>query len=258
MDSIREEFLVTVRELSLSLSGDRKIWKNFTHSFQRGKMYAIVGESGSGKTCFALSLFGILPAHSILRYREFQILGKDWNEIQEREWQNIRGSRVCLIPQNPSLSFHPYRTVGSQVLEFLKWKSRLEWKRKDIMKKWESMGIREPESAYFSLPSQLSGGEKQRISVALADMSGSELIVADEPTSALDPIQTRKVMDLLVRTVLEKNRCLILISHNLPLVMKVSDEVLVVRSGELVEKNMRRDGKFAPWKEEYSKKLWEA
>lgn len=249
---------ISIQKLNIINKDGFLFLQDFSWELKKGKIYSLVGESGSGKTTFALSLFGILPKHATMEYQTYTILGKDWREWEKEGWNNLRGKSFVFIPQNPHVSFHPYRRIGPQILEFLKNKVNPNFTKEKVCNSWEEMGIHDPSQAYYQYPSSLSGGEKQRICISLANLCDADWVVADEPTSALDPIQEKRVIQFLLSTVYNKNCGLVFISHNLSLVSKIAEEVLVIQSGKIVEKNIKVSGVFQPWVSLYAKKLWEA
>lgn len=227
-------------------------------SLYPGKIYSLIGESGSGKTSFALSLFGILPENFGIEYESFRLFGTDWKEWKSRGFLPLRGQKIALIPQNPHLSFHPYRKMGAQVLEFYQYTNPDMAKPHRIRESWENYGLRNPNSAYDSYPRSLSGGEKQRICIAMAALSGAQLLVADEPTTALDPIQEKKIVQYLQKAVASQNKTLLLVTHDLKLMQRIADEVLVIQSGKMVEKNTKGVNGFSRWESSYACELWRA
>jgi ABC-type dipeptide/oligopeptide/nickel transport system ATPase component len=252
------EYIFKIRNLSIHLKvkdQEQSILSSLDWEWERGKVYALIGESGSGKTTFGHSLFGILPGTSRLDYDEYSLLGRDWKAWSSLGWDHLRGKKVGLIPQNPHLAFHPYRKMGAQVSEFYKYTEKSMQSKDKIIKSWEEFGLRSPESAYNSFPRSLSGGEKQRICISMIHHSPAEIILADEPTTALDPIQEKNIMEYLLRSVKENNKTLVLITHDLKLMLRLADEVMVIKSGKLVEKNTKVLSEFSDWKSDYAKEL---
>lgn len=251
-----DRLTLRVEGLRIAIPDQSKlILDDFHWEWEPGGVYGLIGESGSGKTTLGLSLFGILPPGGIVGYRSFTLLGRDYRAWEREKFSGLRGKRIGLIPQNPHLAFHPYRRLGDQVLEFYRWIFPPMADRGKILTSWEEFGLRSPESAFQSYPSQLSGGEKQRICIALVHHSPAECIIADEPTTALDPIQERKIVSDLLRSVRELGKTLLVISHDLPLVSSIAQEVMVIKSGKMVEKNTKRDGGFAEWQSSYAQEL---
>jgi ABC-type glutathione transport system ATPase component len=264
------EPLVDCQELSLSVSKKtetsgifsapgnvekKEILSSISFSIKKGEIVAIVGESGSGKTSLLRSALGILPKNSEIKYSRYQILGEDWNNWKKDGWERFRGNRVSFIPQNPISAFHPFRRMGDQIQEAYRFIKPVYAEKKKILETWEEFGIRDPKRAFISYPHSLSGGEKQRICIALAHFSDSDIILADEPTTALDPILAKKILDLLVGTVRKKGVGMAIITHDLVLMERIADEVLVIKSGKMVEKNTKSQGKFSPWTTEYTNRL---
>jgi peptide/nickel transport system ATP-binding protein len=250
------EALLELRGLKIeSISNSKPILDNFSWRIQQGKVYALIGESGSGKTTFAFSLFGMLPKNTKIAFEQFQLFGKSYDYWKKEKWKSIRGKKINMIPQNPHLAFHPYRKIGKQVQEYYSLVLDKNLSEQECCKHWAKFGIRDPERSFQSLPSQVSGGEKQRITIAMAQFSESEIIVADEPTTALDPIQEKNMIELLMNSLKTKNSSIVLITHNLKLMERIADEVMVIKSGKIVEVNSRINGNFPSWKSEYAKQL---
>jgi peptide/nickel transport system ATP-binding protein len=252
---LKEEIL-TLKNFSIqSEKKSNPILNQFSWNWESGKVYSLIGESGSGKTSFAYSLFGIYPKNSWIEYSDFYLFGREFKYWESTKWKGIRGKKISMIPQNPHLAFHPYRKMGVQINEYYASVLNLQIEKAETLEHWKEFGIRDPEQAYDSLPNQLSGGEKQRICISMAHFSQSELILADEPTTALDPIQEKNIIQLLLHSVQSKNRSLVLITHNLKLMLRIADEVMVIKSGKMVELKKRKDGVFSDWKSEYACEL---
>jgi len=234
---------------------NKPILENFSWKVEPGKVYALIGESGSGKTTFAFSLFGMLPKHSKIFYDRFNLFGESYNFWENQKWKAIRGKKINMIPQNSHLAFHPFRTIGSQVQEYYSSVLRKNPSERECCDHWDQFGIRDSKRSFHSLPSQVSGGEKQRITIAMAQFSESEIILADEPTTALDPIQEKNMIELLMNSLKSKNRSIILITHNLKLMERIADEVMVIKSGKIVEVNSKVNGIFSNWNSDYAREL---
>lgn len=208
-----------------------------------GRTLAIIGESGSGKTLTAKSLVGLLP-------RGFRAEGSvnvgDAGlrlDASQSAWRRVRGATVTLLLQDPFTSLSPVHRCGEQIGWTLdaaagRRLSRSERGRAIADRLAE---VRLPVHAASSYPHQLSGGMRQRVAIAAALAADPELIIADEPTTALDASNQAEILDLLRSIQRSRNLCVILISHDLGLVRGRSDDILVMRHGEVVERGATTD-----------------
>lgn len=234
----------------------RFILENFNFAIERGMVFACIGESGSGKTTFALSLFNLLKKNLEITYGRYSIFGNDYSSISSSGWTGIRGKRIVLIPQNPVLGFHPYMKIGSQISEYLSVKLEENVSGAQMKGILESVGIPNPEDKLKSFPFQISGGERQRILIAMALVARPEIIVADEPTASLDPGNEESVLRLLFSAAREKGSAVILITHNLKIVESVSDKVTILKKGKSIEEFTVPDGVLPELKSDYSRELF--
>ena len=207
-------------------------------SFAMGaEKLGIVGESGSGKSLTARSLLKLLPGNAVLSADRLDFDGVDVLGADERAMRAIRGKRAGLIMQDPKFSLNPVRTAGAQIAEA--WRAHRGGTRREAMEAATDLlaqvRIRDPARAAASYPHELSGGMGQRAMIAMMLAPGPELLIADEPTSALDATVQAEVLRLIEDLVARRGMGLILISHDLPLVSKFCDRVLVMYAGRVVE-----------------------
>jgi peptide/nickel transport system ATP-binding protein len=202
-----------------------------------GEILGVLGESGSGKSTLASALLRLLPANGEIRKGVVLFEGQDLLQAESRALERIRGARIALIFQEPSLALHPTIRIGKQVGDVLAAHQSLS--RGALREKTlQLLGEVFPADAARiadSYPHQLSGGQQQRVMIAQAIACGPSLIVADEPTASLDPTTQQDIMGLF-RTLREKfNLSLILITHNPALLAGLADRVLVLYAGKVVE-----------------------
>lgn len=222
------------------------IWDSYTgrtivpdSSFQvkEGGCLAIVGESGSGKsvTCRAVMR---LNKNGVRHSGDVLFKGVNLGELPEKEMRKWRGKRLCMVMQNGMRAFDPSRVIGAQCRETLA--QHYDWSRSDIeaavISAMERVMLKEPAAIMNKHPHQLSGGMLQRIMIALAIALEPDLIIADEPTTALDAISQYEVVEQLLRLRADLGCSMIFVSHDLGVVRKVADEVMVMKDGEIVEK----------------------
>ena len=198
----------------------------------------IVGESGSGKSLTGRALLGVLPPYARISVDRLSFDGIDLRTASARQRRALRGGRMGMILQDPKFSLNPVMTVGRQIVEAIRIGDRLvgggEAKRRALAS-LEQVHIREPERVFGLYPHELSGGMGQRVMIAMMVVREPDLLVADEPTSALDVTVRTQVLSIMDELVTRRGMGLILISHDLNLVSRFCDRVLVMYAGRVVE-----------------------
>jgi oligopeptide transport system ATP-binding protein len=203
-----------------------------------GETLAIVGESGSGKSVTALSILRLVPnPPGEISAGEIVFDGRDLLHLTEREMQAIRGDRIAMIFQEPMNSLNPALTVGLQVAEPTRQHRGTSWaaalqSAKALLQKVQ---IPDAENRLHTYPHQYSGGMRQRAMIAMALACKPRLIIADEPTTALDVTVQAQILDLLKALTRETGAALILITHDLGVVARYADRVVVMYAGRVVE-----------------------
>ena len=204
-----------------------------------GETLGIVGESGSGKSVSSMSILRLIPSppvqyEGLLRYEP---LGIDLLTASEDQLRALRGKDISMIFQEPMTSLNPLKRCGEQVLEVFKTHkkgSHSEWPN-NVIALFEEVQLPDPHRAFKAYPHELSGGQKQRVMIAMAIASEPKLLIADEPTTALDVTVQRNILDLLKKLQTKLNMAMIFISHDLAVVSSISDRILVMKQGEIVE-----------------------
>src|SRR5262245_34733587 len=202
-----------------------------------GETLGIVGESGSGKTTLALSLLRLLPPAARIVSGEILFEGEDLLKKSDPEMRRIRGKRVAMILQDPMASLNPLFTIGDQVAEPIRVHEHVKrgnaWTRaRELLK---AVRISAPETRVNEYPHQMSGGMRQRIVGAIAISCEPSLLIADEPTTSLDVTIQAQYLRLLRELQLTRHLALIFITHNLGIVAKMCDQVVVMYAGRIVE-----------------------
>ncbi len=233
--------LLEVKNLSVDFVNNNQIIhavKNLSYSIEKGKTLAIVGESGSGKSVSALSILKLLPyPKAVHPSGEIIFSGEDIMKFTDKQMLQIRGNKIGMIFQEPMTSLNPLHTIEKQVAETLLIHKGITGKKaKDrVLYLLDRVGIKEPEKRLNSFPHQLSGGQRQRVMIAMAIANEPELLIADEPTTALDVTVQAQVLKLLGDLQKSMNMSMLLISHDLGVVKNFSDDVVVMKDGEVVE-----------------------
>lgn len=198
----------------------------------------IVGESGSGKSLTGRALLGVLPPYARMSVDRMSFDGIDLTTASSRQRRSLRGGRMGMILQDPKFSLNPVMSVGKQIVEAIRIGDRRvgggEAKRRALAT-LEQVHIREPDRVFGLYPHELSGGMGQRVMIAMMVVREPDLLVADEPTSALDVTVRTQVLSILDELVTRRGMGLILISHDLNLVSRFCDRVLVMYAGQVVE-----------------------
>ncbi|WFU62732.1 dipeptide ABC transporter ATP-binding protein [Bradyrhizobium brasilense] len=233
--------LLAVDSLCVSFGRDiaaKEVVRNVSFSLRPGRCLAIVGESGSGKSVTARALIGLAGRHARVHARQLSFDGTDLIGLNDRGWRRIRGNGIGFVLQDALVSLDPLRRIGKEIGEGLRLHGAVS-SRQELAQRVKALlklvGIPDPEIKAQQLPHQLSGGLRQRALIAAALALDPHLLIADEPTTALDVTTQAQVLALLEETK-TRGKALILISHDLAVVSRVADEVLVMRQGEVVER----------------------
>lgn len=241
LDMTTAKPLLEVKNLRVAF-GAKEVVHGIDFSIAPGEKLALVGESGSGKTVTALSLLRLVQDASITGTANFfgpQPLtgGRDLLSIPERELRRIRGQDIAMIFQEPMTALNPLFTVGDQIAEVLELKMGLSRPQatRQAIELLADTGIPEPQRRVNSFPHQLSGGQRQRAMIAMALACQPRLLLADEPTTALDVSLRGQILDLLDKLQQKNGMAVLMITHDLNLVRRFSERVLVMENGYLVE-----------------------
>ena len=206
-------------------------------TLQKGQTFALVGESGCGKSMTALALLRLLPDNAVIQNGQVKLSDVDVFQLSENQMRAIRGRRISIIFQEPSTSLNPVMTVGDQILEVISQHTplkgaaaharALEWLTK--------VGLPEPARRMGSYPFEMSGGQLQRVMIAIALAAEPDLLIADEPTTALDVTIQAQILDLLKGLQKERGMAMLLITHDLAVVSGMADQVALMYAGQIVE-----------------------
>jgi peptide/nickel transport system permease protein len=207
--------------------------RGLSFTLQKGETLGIVGESGSGKSVSTLAIPGLLPLNASvkgsIRYEGSELAGLGTQALRE-----YRGKKIGMIFQEPGRSFDPLQNMGSVFFETFK-NSEPEITKEESAKRaialLEETGLDNGEERLVNFPHQFSGGQLQRIGIALALAQGCELLIADEPTTALDLTIQKQIVDLLKTLRVKRNLSIIFISHDIDLVAEISDRIMVMYGG---------------------------
>ena len=206
-------------------------------TLQKGQTFALVGESGCGKSMTALSLLRLLPDNALIQSGQVKLSDVDVFQLSENQMRSIRGRRISIIFQEPSTSLNPVMTVGDQILEVISQHTALKGEAAHARAlEWlNKVGLPEPERRMGSYPFEMSGGQLQRVMIAIALAAEPDLLIADEPTTALDVTIQAQILDLLKSLQKERGMAMLLITHDLAVVSGMADQVALMYAGQIVE-----------------------
>lgn len=227
--------LLSVKDLSICFSQTCPV-KNISFNIEKQEILGIVGESGSGKTLTALSVLNLLPPQAQIKTNS----SIKFNNIELTNNPNIkdfRGNKIGFIFQEPMSSLNPLHTIEHQISETLILHQNLSFKQaqKECLRLLKITGIKNAKQRLKAYPHELSGGQRQRVMIAMAIANKPDLLIADEPTTALDVTIQEQIIKLLLKLRQEYKIAIMFISHDLHLINKIADKVIVMKDGKIVE-----------------------
>ncbi len=252
--------VLELEDLCIAYQSDgrsQRVVHNVSFSIQPGEVVALVGESGSGKTTTAQAIIGLLAENGRREQGHIRLNGVDISRWSQRRLDGVRGSRISLIPQDPTSSLNPVKTIGSQVAEILAIHHAVPRRDRDAMvvELLARVGLSHPQQRVGQYPHELSGGMKQRVLIAIAIALRPTLIIADEPTSALDVTVQKHILDLIDGLRREFGTAVLLVTHDLAVAAERADRLLVFRHGRVQEQGVTAQVLSAP-RHEYTRQLF--
>lgn len=252
MQNVSVDFITTTNE------GTKEIHavKGISYDLKKGEILGIVGESGSGKSVSTTAIPGLLPSNAVCK-GHIIFDGVDLTTLSQKQLREYRGKKIGLILQEPGRSFDPLQNIGNVFLEVFR-NMNPDITKEDAKDKavvlLKEVGLPDPENRLQNFPHQFSGGQLQRIGIALALAQGCSLLIADEPTTALDVTISMQIIGLLSDLKEKRNLSILFISHDIDLVSNISDRIVVMHNG-LIEEQGSADEIFNNPKAEYTRHL---
>ncbi len=231
--------LLAVQNLRVHLptaSGPAEALRGLDFELQRGETLGLIGESGCGKSMTALAVLGLLPAGATvsgsLRFAGTELVG-----LADAAYSRLRGNRIGMVFQEPMTALNPLHRVGDQVAEPLRRHRALgaAAARAEALRLLDAVQLPQAAQRLNSYPHQLSGGQRQRVGLAMALACAPDLLIADEPTTALDVTLQAEILELIATLVRERGMALLLISHDLGVMARCVNRLMVMYAGEVVE-----------------------
>ena len=251
--------MLEIKELTIQYGDKLPVVENFSLSLKKGEIITIVGESGSGKSTVLSSILGLLPNGGKIISGDIIYNGESMLSKSLNQWRELRGTEITMISQDSGGTLNPIRKIGKQFVEYIQTHSKMsakeaEEKAKDMFSK---VNLPDPEIIMKSYPHQLSGGMKQRVGIAMALTFHPKIILADEPTSALDVITQAQIVKEIMDLRKKFDTSIIMVTHNLGVAAYISDKIIVMQNGKIVDAGNKNEVIENP-KSEYTKKLLEA
>ena len=251
--------LLEINNLNISIAqnqSSKSLVKNISFKIKKNEIIGLIGESGSGKSLTSLAILNLLNKDKFKVTGEVLFKGNDLLKISEEEMLKNRGAEISMIFQEPMSALNPTMKIGYQLYEMYKAhqnKSFLEITNriKKLIKKVKLEGV---ENLFEKYPHEISGGQKQRVMIVMALSCNPKLLIADEPTTALDVTIQKEIIEILKNLQKSENLSILFISHDLRLVSNISDKILIMRNGKIVEQGSNKSIFNSP-KENYTKAL---
>lgn len=257
---MEKKLLLSVKKLSISFNSNNVLSKavnSISFDVYENEIVGVIGESGSGKSVTALSLMRLIQFSEKTKFSgTVTYKGMDIKELSEKEIQSVRGREIAMVFQEPMSALNPSMTCGSQVREILLHHDVVNKKdlNDEVLRLFNSVKIPDAHMAVQKYPHELSGGQQQRVMIAMAIACKPKILIADEPTTALDVTVQKEIIALLSSIQKETKMSIIFISHDLALVSEISNRILVMYKGRIIENGDTNTVLKTP-KEPYTKAL---
>ncbi|ASW09283.1 ATP-binding cassette domain-containing protein [Rhizobium sp. 11515TR] len=261
------EPLLKIEALNVSFTTygrTRRVLRDISFTVAAGERVALIGETGSGKSVTAKAIIGTLPKNAAINSGAISVAGRDVLKMQRREREALKGTAFSLIMQDPLSSFNPVFKIGTHLDDVMRFADKRDGirsskaeRRTRISAVLRRVQLADAERVMNAYPSELSGGMRQRVLIGLALLHQPKLLIADEPGTALDVTTQDEILNLINQLVIEENMALLMITHNLGVVRKVADRVVVMHHGDIVEAGPCREILTAPH-QPYTKALLDA
>lgn len=249
------EPLLKVEHVTICYNGEPVV-KDINFELKEGEILGVVGESGSGKSTIIKAVMGLLGKEGMVTEGDIWYKEKNVTDMPEKELRKLLGPEIAMVFQDSGAALCPIRTVGAQIYESMREHEKIS--RRDCearaLKMMEKIGLKDGERVLRSYPFQLSGGMNQRVGICISMLQYPSLLLADEPTSALDVTVQKQVVEEMLLMRKEYKTAMIVVTHNIGVVGKMADQVLVLKDGKMREYGETQKVLKAP-EDPYTKEL---
>jgi len=251
--------ILAIRNLSVEVAGaGNRVVRNLSLDVHAGETVCVVGESGSGKSVTSLAVMGLLPQGILsISAGSIRVEGEDVATASQRRLREMRATRMAMVFQEPMTALNPVHTVGKQVDEVLRLHRKgmsAADRRAKVLDMFQSVHLPDVERIFEAYPHQLSGGQRQRIVIAMALILEPKLLIADEPTTALDVTTQKQILALIKELQVKHKTAVLFITHDFGVVAEISDRIVVMNRGDLIESGTRNEILAEP-KQSYTRRL---
>jgi peptide/nickel transport system ATP-binding protein len=232
--------MIKVDRLNVSFRSEtdlKQVLYDVSFDIKKNEFIAIVGESGSGKSVTSKVLMGLLGSKAVVEASQIDFYGQSLINLEKKTWSKIRGKKISMIFQEPMSSLNPTMTCGRQVREIILQHKQASVKEaeSEVISLFAKVKLPDPKTTFSKYPHEISGGQMQRVMIAMAIACKPELLIADEPTTALDATVQKDIIELLKSIQQEFGMSVLFISHDLSLVKSIADRIIVMYQGRIVE-----------------------
>ena len=256
---LNKEILLNVKNLcvrTIENSQHQNLIDGVSFDIKKNEIVGLIGESGSGKSLTSLSILGLLEKNKFNISGEIIFNGNNLLDLDNNALMEIRGSKISMIFQEPMSALNPTMKIGKQIFEVFKAHKNLSFKNttERIKKLIKKVKLDNVENLLDKYPHQISGGQKQRVMIVMALSCNPQLLIADEPTTALDVTIQKEIIEILKNLQKSEKLSILFISHDLRLVSNISDKILIMKNGKIIEQGSNKKIINYP-KENYTKAL---
>ena len=256
---LNKEIILNVNNLCVKTtenSQHQNLIDGVSLDIKKNEIVGLIGESGSGKSLTSLSILGLLEKNKFDISGEIIFNGNNLLDLDNNAMMEIRGSEISMIFQEPMSALNPTMKIGEQIFEVFKAHKNLSFEHttKRIKKLIKKVKLDNVENLLDKYPHQISGGQKQRVMIVMALSCNPQLLIADEPTTALDVTIQKEIIEILKDLQKSEKLSILFISHDLRLVSNISDKILIMRNGKIIEQGSNKNILNYP-KENYTKAL---
>ena len=248
--------MLKINDITVQYENNNPTIEGFNLEVGQGEIVAIVGESGSGKTTVIRSVLGLLPGKGKVTKGDIIFEDDSLLNYTEKQWNEIRGTKMSMIFQYCGSMINPNRRIGSQFIEYILVHKKMpkDEAKKKAIEMLDKMRLPQAEQIMKKYPFQLSGGQRQRVGIAIAMTFQPKLLIADEPTSALDVTTQSQIVREMIDLRDKYNTSIMIVTHNLAVAAYMADKIIVMKDGVVVDRGTREDILKNP-NSDYTKRL---